>query len=215
MGLHCTKSRGNVLQEHVKPAAAMVTLHIYNVGTSRRWSTLNALLGSFGTGAFHCGVEIYGAEWSYADVAGVPSRVGLTGIFVCGPRKCEGHTYCQSLEMGTTHTSEYEVLRCTRLMEKEWTALKYDLLHRNCCHFCSEFCRRLSVGDIPDWVTALAGMGAAVEKNTWEVVDPKCCQAMAGEARLACRQRPPGSAPCCQVKEDAEVAGESDINYLL
>merc|ERR1712224_741344 len=45
----------------------------------------------------------------------------------------------------------------------EWPGASYDLLRRNCCHFCDDFCQKLGVGPIPQWVTNLAGAGATVD----------------------------------------------------
>merc|ERR1719230_1514234 len=46
---------------------------------------------------------------------------------------------------------------------EEYPGHDYDLLHRNCCHFADEFCRRLGVGGIPSWLHRLARLGAGVE----------------------------------------------------
>jgi len=141
-----------------------VTLHIYDVGTSGSISTLNWMLSPLGTGAFHCGVEVYDWEWSYSDIAGSTSKmVDITGVFCCRPRTCEGHSYYQSVEMGYTAASEVEVLKLICLLEKSWPVVDYDILSHNCCHFSDELCQRLGVGRVPDWVLSLAGIGAALE----------------------------------------------------
>jgi len=46
-----------------------VTLNIYNLGGSSCSRSLNALLKPFGTGAFHCGVQVYDREWSFSDTS--------------------------------------------------------------------------------------------------------------------------------------------------
>merc|ERR1712217_762052 len=153
----------------------MVMLHVYSIGTSAGCQTLNSILRPFGTGLFHCGIEVYNWEWSYSDTS-LLNNPAITGVFCCKPRACEGHTYYLSEQMGTTTTLELEVLRLITLLEKKWPGLEYDVLKRNCGHFCNELCRMMGVGPLPEWVTSLAKMGAQVllkaQKNCRA---PICC----------------------------------------
>merc|ERR1712224_173767 len=119
---------------------------------------LNALLKPLGTGAFHCGVEVYGIEWSYSDTTSGQGE----GIFTSKPRLCEGHAYCESVQMGGMASTEEEVLRLVLSMQATWTVATYHTLKKNCCHFSDEFCHRLGAGAIPAWVMNLAGAGAAI-----------------------------------------------------
>merc|ERR1719277_2901194 len=135
-----------------------VTLHIYNIGTSPRAHAVNAFLRTLGTGAFHCGVEVYGCEWSYSD-----TEDGLgDGVFASRPRCCDSHTYSESVPMGMTSMKEEDVLQLINLLKGYWPVASYDTLSHNCCHFCDELCQRLRVGPIPKWVMSLAGAGAAI-----------------------------------------------------
>ena len=40
-------------------------------------------------------------------------------------------------------------------MSEDWPMNSYDLLRRNCCHFCDELSCLLGVGPLPDWVLSL------------------------------------------------------------
>lgn len=141
--------------------AAPVMLHIYDVGVSDHVQAINKVLRAyFGTGAFHCGVEVYGSEWSYTS-----TLRGGTGVFCCRPRTCSGHHFFESLPMGMTDMPEAEVLHLVRLLANRWMGAKYDLLHFNCCHFCDKFTRCLGVGAIPAWITSLADTGAAIAET--------------------------------------------------
>lgn len=192
-----------------------VNLHIYDVGTSGRGAALNWLLSPLGAGAFHCGVEVYDWEWSFSDIAGAAARrPGTTGVFCCRPRNCDGHSYCQSLPMGDTATTEVEVLKLISLLEKQWPVSQYDILTHNCCHFSNELCQRLGVGGIPAWVLNLAGVGAAIEKGTNDVVSMRCCNMIAGEAQDVLCQRDEKKM-CCRVMDPEEETEDSDIHYLL
>lgn len=145
--------------------AVPVLLHIYNVGVSQEVQALNKVLRVLGTGAFHCGVEVHGREWSYTC-----TLRGGTGVFFCPPRRCDGHLFCESLPMGHTVMNEVEVLRLVRLLANHWKGDSYDLLTRNCCHFSDKLCRCLGVGAIPAWITNLASTGAALVE-TGEILD--------------------------------------------
>merc|ERR1719188_2433670 len=116
--------------------------------------------------------------------------------------------------MGSTATTEVEVLKLISLLEKQWLVSKYNVLQKNCCHFSNELCQRLGVGGIPPWVLNLAGVGAAFEKGTNDVVSTRCCRMIAGEAREALCQQDE-SRVCCRVEDPEEEAEDDDIHYLL
>jgi len=154
-------------------SSPLVVLNIYDIGTSSVGQALNSVLRHFGTGAFHCGVDIYGCEWSFSDTE---DGNGM-GVFCSRPRRCEGHSYCESVKMGTTSMTQSEVLKLIQLMSSYWPVADYDTLTKNCCHFCDELCQRLRVGPIPSWVMNLAGAGAALAATG----DATCCREVARE----------------------------------
>jgi hypothetical protein len=135
-----------------------VTLHVYSLGTSSEMFAMNAVLMAIGSGAYHCGVEVYGREWSFrgSDEEG-------TGVFSCRPKQCSDHAWYTSVPMGSVSLSHSEVTNLVRRMMKDWPGRKYDVLKRNCCHFCDELCVALGLGPIPRWTTHLAGAGATME----------------------------------------------------
>mmetsp|Transcript_58665 Transcript_58665/g.166775 ORF Transcript_58665/g.166775 Transcript_58665/m.166775 type:complete len:283 (+) Transcript_58665:112-960(+) len=168
-----------------------VVLNIYNLGTTGSGYALNLVLRPLGTGLFHCGVEVYGREWSYADNSQPGSLRKDTGVFCCVPCNCEGHSYTQSVQMGRTGASEAEVLRLLRLLRPSWPVEGYDTLTKNCCHFCDELCQRLGVGSVPAWAVSMADAGAAVAAHG----DVTCCREVASQSREAfsrccCRAEP-------------------------
>lgn len=155
-----------------------VMLHVYNIGAAGVGRALNRILKPLGTGVFHCGVEVYGCEWSYSD-----TTTGLgDGVFPSKPTCCDGHDYCETLLMGQTTTTEDEVAKLIRLLKKEWPVAEYDTLKRNCCHFSNELCQRLGVGSIPGWVMNLAGAGAAIAASG----DLTCCRQVAVQVGKSC-----------------------------
>mmetsp|Transcript_80578 Transcript_80578/g.159566 ORF Transcript_80578/g.159566 Transcript_80578/m.159566 type:complete len:315 (-) Transcript_80578:60-1004(-) len=169
-----------------------VTLHVYNIGTASVGRALNRILKPLGTGAFHCGVEVYGCEWSYSD-----TTTGLgDGVFASRPRCCSGHDYSESVEMGSVTMTAVEVARLIQLLKKEWPVHEYNTLKRNCCHWSNEFCQRLGLGSIPNWVMNLAGAGAAIAASG----DLTCCRQVAVQVGKTC---------CC-----AGAAGDDAIETV-
>merc|ERR1711879_560069 len=73
-----------------------------------------------------------------------------------------GHTHCQALPLGRTELTEEQVVWLIQMLKPQWPMANYDILRCNCCHFCQEFCHKLGVDAVPDWVTSLAIRGAAL-----------------------------------------------------
>merc|ERR1740121_1636774 len=79
--------------------ASPCSLHVYDLG-SDSCGTINACLRPLGTGFFHCGVEVYGWEWSYSWAGPHESaleKLWETGVFCVPPKTCEGHAYSQTV----------------------------------------------------------------------------------------------------------------------
>jgi len=149
---------------------ATVLLNVYSIGSWQALRLTNGLLRRCGTGAFHCGVEVYGAEWSYSFVqANRGAPVLASGVFVCRPRRCENHSYYDTVQMGVTPFCQAEVMSVLSSLRDKWPGYNYNTLTRNCCHFCSELCWRLCVGEVPSWVKSLAELGVTAR------LDRACC----------------------------------------
>jgi len=112
----------------------LVTLHVYDSADSQDNN--------------HCGVEVYGWEWSYR--AALNSASPASGVFSCWPRACEGFSYRESIPMGGTSMSEDELLSLVGLLEKKWPGA--DPSPRKSADFCDELCRMLGVDSVPAWV---------------------------------------------------------------
>ncbi|CAI7923553.1 unnamed protein product, partial [Closterium sp. NIES-54] len=104
-------------------------------------------------GIFHGAVEVYGEEWSF----GYCERG--SGVFSCPPKGNPMYTFRETIEMGVTGMGEKKVGELLRRLSKEWPGRSYDMLARNCNHFCDEFCQALGVGPTPVWVNRFAYAG--------------------------------------------------------
>lgn len=120
------------------------------------------MLRPFGMGAFHCGVEVHGLEWSFSDTSDFDDTE-VSGIFFVTPTLADGHRHLESMCLGYTDLSSSEVLNVIDRLDMHWRGESYDVLERNCCHFCSVLCRQLGVDGVPDWVLCLPAKAAMLQ----------------------------------------------------
>ncbi|KAF7813118.1 deSI-like protein [Senna tora] len=143
-----------------------VILHIYDVTNSGSDKTNNTIVqinkifkdGIGIGGIFHSAVQVYGEEeWSFGFC-----EQG-TGVFSCPSRKNPMYTYRESIVLGITNFSIFKVNQILRELSREWPGSSYDLLSKNCNHFCDEFCESLGVPKLPasttGWVNRFANAG--------------------------------------------------------
>ncbi|XP_057952585.1 deSI-like protein At4g17486 [Malania oleifera] len=141
-----------------------VILHIYDVTNSGSDKTNNTILqinkifkdGIGLGGIFHSAVQVYGdEEWSFGFC-----EQG-TGVFSCPSGKNPMYTYRECVVLGKTSCSIFKVNQILRELSREWSGSSYDLLSKNCNHFCDELCERLGVPKLPGWVNRFANAGDA------------------------------------------------------
>ncbi|KAL6123191.1 hypothetical protein ACLB2K_075713 [Fragaria x ananassa] len=143
---------------------AEVVLHIYDVtnsGSEKTNSTIMQINKIFKDGIglggiFHSAVQVYGEdEWSFGFC-----EQG-SGVFSCPSGKNPMYTYRECIVLGTTDCSIFKVNQILRELSREWPGFTYDLLSKNCNHFCDELCERLGVPKLPGWVNRFAHAGDA------------------------------------------------------
>lgn len=89
-------------------------------------------------------LQVYGdEEWSFGFC-----EQG-TGVFSCPSQKNPMYTYRESIVLGITDFSIFKINQILRELSKEWPGSSYDLLSKNCNHFCDEFCESLGVPKLP------------------------------------------------------------------
>lgn len=144
-----------------------VILHIYDVTNSGSEKTNNTILqinkifkDRIGLGGiFHSAVQVYGNdEWSFGYC-----EQG-SGVFSCPSGQNPMYTYREKLVLGKTNLTIFKVNQILRELSREWPGSSYDLLSKNCNHFCDELCDKLGVPKLPGWVNRFANAGdTAVE----------------------------------------------------
>lgn len=120
-------------------------------------------------GAFHAAVEVYGHEWSFYRTP-IDTFCGVCKSL--RPRHHPVHVYRQSVNLGQTVFQSWEVhFLVSNKLAPQWIGGKYDLLHRNCIHFCEEFLLSLGVQAVPSWVKCLHESGASLLRPFSFLVD--------------------------------------------
>lgn len=97
-------------------------------------------------------IEAYGYEWSFGYC---PNG---SGMYRMKPMENKMYTFRESLPLGETPLSQTQFQSVLKQLQAEYQGSTYDLLTRNCCHFCEELSERLSCEPIPG---AIIGMVAS------------------------------------------------------
>lgn len=154
--------------EQASRCAAQNTVFLNVFDLAPALSVPNAMLCNtvFTTvGAFHAAVEVYGEEWSFYRT---PSPTSCGVCKSLRPRHHPVHVYRQSVSLGPTTLRDWEVRYLIRgKLASKWPGGGYDLLHRNCIHFCDELQLSLGVKPVPPWVRGLHETGATVLRTPW------------------------------------------------
>ena len=88
--------------------------------------------------------QVYGEEeWSFGFC-----EEG-SGVFSCPSAKNPMYTYRECIVLGRTDLTKSKVNQILRELSREWPGDCYDLLSKNCNHFCDEFCEILGVQKLP------------------------------------------------------------------
>lgn len=142
-----------------------VRVNVYDLGLLSGSLNINQVLRPLGTGAFHCGIEVYWFEVSY----------GVNGIYYYLPKLATDHKYRESQWLGETFMHFGMFDRLVREMESEWTGESYSLVRKNCCHFCEALSRKLGVRGLPPWTSNLSAAGANVADAQASVTSSVSC----------------------------------------
>ncbi|KAL2489742.1 PPPDE putative thiol peptidase family protein [Forsythia ovata] len=143
---------------------AEVILHVYDVtNESPGYEAANFALVHLNTvckeaipigGVFHTAVQVYGdEEWGYGEC-----KQG-SGVYSCPAGKNMQFSYRESIVLGRTKCSAAKTSQILKELSQEWQGNKYNVLSRNCNHFCNDLLQRLGVPKIPAWVNRFANAG--------------------------------------------------------
>ncbi|KAL2132298.1 hypothetical protein VTI74DRAFT_3961 [Chaetomium olivicolor] len=146
-----------------------ILINIYDLLPPGR---VSSILWHLGTSLLHSGVVINGKEYAY----GGHDRRGVTGVYWTKPRsEPPGGTFrCEYLH-GFTLATQEEIDKIIRDASEEFLGTGYNLLTRNCNHFTSFLCEKLTGQPAPGFLNRAASIGVAlpcvVPKEWIEVPD--------------------------------------------
>mmetsp|Transcript_10561 Transcript_10561/g.20334 ORF Transcript_10561/g.20334 Transcript_10561/m.20334 type:complete len:189 (+) Transcript_10561:2950-3516(+) len=107
-----------------------------------------------GIGAFHSGLEVDGAEYSFGAIID-----GGSGVYSIVPKTEHGLILRETILLGIIHCSRRELQRVIADISAEFEASEYDILRRNCNDFCNALCLRLLGKSIPGYINRAAKVG--------------------------------------------------------
>jgi len=133
-----------------------VWLHIYDLGPMSKWMINSWNPKSSGLGAFHCGIEVLGVEWSFQAMIDCETDE-MTGVMCHTPKSHPRHVYRESIWLGGSSLCANEICNVLARLERDWPARSYHFLSRNCTDFAEALSNALDVPTpFPSWAHGLA-----------------------------------------------------------
>ncbi|CBX92716.1 hypothetical protein LEMA_P054220.1 [Plenodomus lingam JN3] len=133
-----------------------VTIHIYDLLPPGKISTV---LWTIGSSLLHSGVVIGNKEYAY----GGHDRRNLTGVYWTKPgQEPPGGTFRQAVLHGFSFRPAEELEAIIQEASQEFQGTSYNLLTKNCNHFTSYLCERLTGRPAPSWLNRAASIGVAL-----------------------------------------------------
>ncbi|KAK1407107.1 hypothetical protein QVD17_38718 [Tagetes erecta] len=126
-----------------------VYLNVYDL------TSMNGYGYWIGIGVFHSGVQVHGVEYAYGS-----HEHSSTGIFESEPKRCDGFAFRKQILIGFTEKNRREVRRVMEDLADDYKGILYNLITKNCNHFCNDACVRLTGNTIPRWINRLARIGS-------------------------------------------------------
>lgn len=125
-----------------------VYLNVYDL------TSINGYAYWLGLGVYHSGVQVHGVEYAFGA-----HEYPTTGIFEGEPKQCEGFTFRKSILIGWTEMTAGQVRGMMEELAEKYKGNAYNLITKNCNHFCNDACIKLTGIPIPRWVNRLARIG--------------------------------------------------------
>jgi hypothetical protein len=140
-------------------AIRTVWLHVYDLNATLKYLLNHWMFSRLaGLGAFHCGIEVLGAEWSFqADPLQDEGGADTTGLMCMPPKGHPVHLYRESVLLGISTLGVRDIWQVLLNLEQQWPAQSYHALQNNCTDFAEAFARALLVPEpFPNWVKGIA-----------------------------------------------------------
>ena len=98
--------------------------------------------------------SVHGVEYAFGA-----HDYPTSGVFEVEPRQCPGFKFRKSILIGTTYMDPVQVREFIEQQSAYYSGDTYQLVRKNCNHFCEDICYRLTGNRIPKWVNRLARIG--------------------------------------------------------
>ncbi|KAF5741768.1 deSI-like protein [Tripterygium wilfordii] len=125
-----------------------VYLNVYDL------TPINVYAYWLGLGVYHSGVQVHGVEYAFGA-----HEFPTTGIFEAEPKHCDGFSFRKTILIGKTEMGPAQVRAVMEELADIYKGNSYNLITKNCNHFCNDACVRLTGNPIPNWVNRLARIG--------------------------------------------------------
>ncbi|KJZ73284.1 hypothetical protein HIM_07288 [Hirsutella minnesotensis 3608] len=133
-----------------------ITIHVYDLLPPGR---ISSILWTVGASLLHSGVVINGREYAY----GGHDKRRVTGVYWTKPRtEPPGGTFRCEILHGFTLATQEEIDATLRSASDEFLGTSYNLLTKNCNHFTSYLCQKLTGTPGPGWLNRAASIGVAL-----------------------------------------------------
>lgn len=112
-----------------------------------------------GTSLLHSGVVINGKEYAF----GGHDNRGMTGVYFTKPgNEPPGGTFRLEITQGFTLLPQHEIDQVIKDASEVFEGPSYNLLNKNCNHFTSYLCEKLTGRPGPTWLNRAASIGVAL-----------------------------------------------------
>ncbi|XP_023766314.1 deSI-like protein At4g17486 [Lactuca sativa] len=132
-----------------KEGLVPVFLNVYDL------TSMNSYAYWLGLGVYHSGVQVHGVEYAFGS-----HEHATTGISGGEPRQGNGFAFRKQILIGFTEKKWMEVRGVMEELAEDYKGNSYNLIARNCNHFCNDACVRLTGNAIPSWINRLAKIGS-------------------------------------------------------
>ncbi|KAI0855211.1 PPPDE putative peptidase domain-containing protein [Xylaria cubensis] len=151
-----SSSSRNSRQSHRSTLSLTRTEVVINVYDLLPPGRLSSVLWTVGTSLLHSGVAINGKEYAY----GGHDRPGVTGVYWTQPKtEPPGGTFRTEILQGVTFATQAEIDSIIQRASVEFDGSAYNILTRNCNHFTSYLCQKLTGRPGPGWLNRAASIG--------------------------------------------------------
>ncbi|KAL1607679.1 hypothetical protein SLS60_002614 [Paraconiothyrium brasiliense] len=138
-----------------------IKIHIYDLLPPGKVSTV---LWAIGSSLLHSGVVIGDREYAY----GGHDQRGVSGVYYTKPgQEPPGGTFRQAILHGFSFRPQEELDAIIHEASQQFMGTSYNLLTKNCNHFTSYLCQKLTSRSAPSWLNRAASIGVALPCGTY------------------------------------------------